>query len=204
MAPSQKSAENFNKKAEKKKAGIVSLGAAGMSNKGVVDPKDLRPKEMPCPHCERLFKQVDRLKMHVAKHHGKEVEEAAAEQKASGASAGAGGSGGGGGGAGGGGGGGGAGGGKATAAAAPTLSAAARPGSAAGGGGAASSNSGDNNNNNTTTTTTKPLPKRIQKARALSEATCTAPAMPPPGVVGTLYSLNPVDPSRLKAPGLNP
>ena len=77
MAPSQRSAENFNKKlAAKAKRGIVSSGAAGMGK--TVNPKDLKPKELPCPHCDRLFKQQDRLKQHVAKHHAKEVEEAAA------------------------------------------------------------------------------------------------------------------------------
>ena len=82
MAPSQRSAENFNKKAAAKlKRGIVSTGAAGMSNKGP-DPASLKPKELPCPHCDRLFKQQDRLKQHVAKHHAKEVEEAAAAAKA--------------------------------------------------------------------------------------------------------------------------
>ena len=77
MAPSQRSAENFNKKlAAKAKRGIVASGAAGMGK--TVNPKDLKPKELPCPHCDRLFKQQDRLKQHVAKHHAKEVEEAAA------------------------------------------------------------------------------------------------------------------------------
>lgn len=103
MAPSQKSAENFNKKlAAKAKRGIVSSGAAGMSSKGP-DPKDLKPKEMPCPHCDRLFKQQDRLKQHVAKHHAKEVEAAAAEVEAAAAASGGGGSGGGSGSGGGGG-----------------------------------------------------------------------------------------------------
>ena len=78
MAPSQRSAENFNKKlAAKAKRGIVSTGAS--SNKGTVDPKSLKPKELPCPHCDRLFKQQDRLKQHVAKHHASEVAEAATE-----------------------------------------------------------------------------------------------------------------------------
>ena len=62
MAPSQKSAENFNKKlAAKASRGIVSSGAAGMGSSGP-NPKDLKPKETPCPHCDRLFKQQDRVK----------------------------------------------------------------------------------------------------------------------------------------------
>ena len=81
MAPSQKSAENFNKKlAAKAKRGIVASGAAGMGK--TVDPKSLKPKELPCPHCDRLFKQIDRLKQHVAKHHAAEVAEAAVAAKA--------------------------------------------------------------------------------------------------------------------------
>ena len=57
--------------AAKAKRGIVSNGAA--DGKSGPDPRDLKPKEMPCPHCDRLFKQQDRLKQHVAKHHAKEV-----------------------------------------------------------------------------------------------------------------------------------
>ena len=80
MAPSQRSAENFNKKlAAKAKRGIVASGASGMGK--TVNPKDLKPKELPCPHCDRLFKQQDRLKQHVAKHHVKEMEAIASEEK---------------------------------------------------------------------------------------------------------------------------
>lgn len=78
MAPSQKSAENFHKKlAAKAKRGIVSSGAAGMGKS--VDPKELKPKELPCPYCERMFKQQDRLKQHIARHHAEEIEQTAGE-----------------------------------------------------------------------------------------------------------------------------
>ena len=78
MAPSQRSAENFHKKlAAKARRGIVSSGAAGMGKS--VDPKELKPKELPCPYCERMFKQQDRLKQHIARHHAEEMEQTAAD-----------------------------------------------------------------------------------------------------------------------------
>lgn len=63
MAPT-----NAQKKAlAKAKRGIVSSGA--MSSKSGFDESQLKPKELPCPHCERTFKQIDRLRMHVQKQH---------------------------------------------------------------------------------------------------------------------------------------
>ena len=63
MAPT-----NAQKKAlAKAKRGIVSSGA--MSSKSGFDESQLKPKELPCPHCDRTFKQIDRLRMHVQKQH---------------------------------------------------------------------------------------------------------------------------------------
>jgi len=68
MAPS-----NAQKKAlAKAKRGIVASGA--MSSKGGFDPAQVRAsKEMPCPHCDRIFKQQDRLKQHIARQHADAV-----------------------------------------------------------------------------------------------------------------------------------
>lgn len=77
MAPS-----NAQKKAlAKAKRGIVSSGA--MSSKSGFDPAQLKPKELPCPHCDRIFKQPDRLKQHIARQHADVVQ---AAEEASGGS----------------------------------------------------------------------------------------------------------------------
>ena len=69
MAPS-----NAQKKAlAKAKRGIVASGA--MSAKGGFDPQMHKSREMACPHCERIFKQQDRLKQHIARQHADAVEE---------------------------------------------------------------------------------------------------------------------------------
>jgi len=72
---------NSQKKAlAKAKRGIVSSGA--MSSKSGFEPHELKPKELPCPHCDRIFKQQDRLKQHIAKQHADVVaEQGAAEDK---------------------------------------------------------------------------------------------------------------------------
>ena len=65
---------NAQKKAlAKAKRGIVSSGA--MSSKSGFDPAQVKPKELPCPHCDRIFKQQDRLKQHIAKQHADVVAE---------------------------------------------------------------------------------------------------------------------------------
>jgi hypothetical protein len=70
MAPS-----NAQKKAlAKAKRGIVASGA--MSAKGGFDPAQMhKSREMACPHCERIFKQQDRLKQHIARQHADAVAE---------------------------------------------------------------------------------------------------------------------------------
>ena len=69
MAPS-----NAQKNAlAKAKRGIVASGA--MSAKGGFDPQMHKSREMACPHCERIFKQQDRLKQHIARQHADAVEE---------------------------------------------------------------------------------------------------------------------------------
>ena len=72
---------NSQKKAlAKAKRGIVSSGA--MSSKSGFEPHELKPKELPCPHCDRIFKQQDRLKQHIAKQHADVVaEQGAGEDK---------------------------------------------------------------------------------------------------------------------------
>ena len=53
-----------------------------MSSKSGFEPHELKPKELPCPHCDRIFKQQDRLKQHIAKQHADVVaEQGAAEDK---------------------------------------------------------------------------------------------------------------------------
>ena len=79
MAPS-----NAQKKAlAKAKRGIVSTGA--MSSKSGFDQAALQQnRDHQCPHCERTFKQLDRLRMHVARQHadvgGEETSSAATVQ----------------------------------------------------------------------------------------------------------------------------
>ena len=70
MAPS-----NAQKKAlAKAKRGIVASGA--MSAKGGFDPAQVhKSREMACPHCERIFKQQDRLRQHIARQHADAVAE---------------------------------------------------------------------------------------------------------------------------------
>ena len=70
---------NAAKKAlAKAKRGIVSTGAC--STKASPDFAALKDnRELPCPHCDRIFKQQDRLKQHVQKQHA----DALAEQQPS-------------------------------------------------------------------------------------------------------------------------
>ena len=84
---------NAAKKAlAKAKRGIVATGAC--STKADPNFAALKDnKELPCPHCDRIFKQQDRLKQHIQKQHGDVVAEQAV---AAGPGDGAGGDGGGG------------------------------------------------------------------------------------------------------------
>ena len=61
------------KKAQaKQKRHIYSSGAAGMgkSSGNVVDKRN---EEKQCPYCDRIFKQLDRFKQHIAKKHANEI-----------------------------------------------------------------------------------------------------------------------------------
>ncbi|KAK9809193.1 hypothetical protein WJX72_011126 [[Myrmecia] bisecta] len=61
-----------NREEKKKAAKVFSSGAGGGSKgPGLVDKRD---QERPCPHCDRTFKQVQRLKEHIAKKHPPEDE----------------------------------------------------------------------------------------------------------------------------------
>ena len=84
---------NAAKKAlAKAKRGIVATGAC--STKADPNFAALKDnKELPCPHCDRIFKQQDRLKQHIQKQHADVVAEQAV---AAGPGDGAGGDGGGG------------------------------------------------------------------------------------------------------------
>ena len=57
----------------KKKKGIVATG--GMSNKADANWSELKKIDLQCPYCDRdPFKQRDRLKMHIERHHKEELE----------------------------------------------------------------------------------------------------------------------------------
>ena len=45
---------------------FTSGGGGGSKGPSVVDK---RGQELPCPHCDRIFKQSDRLKQHIEKQH---------------------------------------------------------------------------------------------------------------------------------------
>jgi len=71
---------NSQKKAlAKAKRGIVASGA--MSSKSGFEPHELKPKELPCPHCDRIFKQPDRLKQHIANQHADVAQEPGAQEE---------------------------------------------------------------------------------------------------------------------------
>ncbi|KAK3258778.1 hypothetical protein CYMTET_32194 [Cymbomonas tetramitiformis] len=58
----------------KQKKGIFGTGA--ISSGGSSEPIDKRGKtDYPCPHCDRIFKQVDRYKQHLAKQHADKAAE---------------------------------------------------------------------------------------------------------------------------------
>ena len=61
----------MNKQMKKAAKGILSGGAAGLSNKGAgaFAAQKGQTQEMQCPYCDRIFKQLDRLRMHKEKHH---------------------------------------------------------------------------------------------------------------------------------------